>query len=141
MDMFPSFHKIEKNVNNLYNFYKRSGKTFSALEEYLDEINLDHFRLNYIHKIRWVASHYRAVKKVFDHLQEIVLHLRNIKDGTDSIRHPTWIIKKANKLLRFLTSKRAVLQMVYNLDAQLAFTIQSKVFESTEASIITMAHA
>ena len=31
--------------------------------------------------------------------------------------------------------------MVYNLDTQLAFSIQSKVFESSDASIIGMSHA
>ena len=41
-------------------------------------------------------------------------------------------------LIRFLI---AILLMVYNLDAQLAFSIQSKLFEASDASIIGMSHA
>ena len=41
-------------------------------------------------------------------------------------------------LIRFVI---AILLMVYNLDAQLAFSIQSKLFEASDASIIGMSHA
>lgn len=137
MDEYDSFNKIEKNVNRIYNFYKKSGKTFGSMNDFLDRGQLSHFSLNYIHKIRWVSSHHRAVKKLFDHLPEIVQHLTSIKHKTDpGVRHSPGIIKKATKLLKFLTNKRAVLLMVYNLDAQKAFSKQSKVFESDEASII-----
>ena len=43
MDVYDSFNEIEKNVNNIYNFYKRSGNTFGALQEFLDDNQLSHF--------------------------------------------------------------------------------------------------
>ena len=138
MDAFNSFNVIESNVNDLYKFYKKSGKTFGSLRDFLDEGALKHFSLNYIFKIRWVASHYRAVKKVFDNHKEIVNHLRTIEHKTDHVDHNSGVIKAAKRHLRFLTDKRAMLLMVYNLDAQNAFKIQSKAFEGTDASIIGM---
>ena len=141
MDEFDDFNQIEKNLNDLYSFYKNSGKTFGSMEEFLSDEELSHFSLNYIHKIRWVSSHHRAVKKVFDHLPEIVRHLTIISSKNDRINHNPKIVKKAKRLLRFLTDKKAILLMVYNLDAQLAFSIQSKLFEASDASIIGMSHA
>ena len=136
MDQYDSFHEIESMVNKIYSFYKRSGKTFGSMNDFLDNEELRHFSLNYIHKIRWVSSHHRATKKVYDHLPEIVRHLTTIKLQTDQVSHSRKIMKKANKLRKFLTDKKAVLLMVFNLDAQKAFSKQSKVFESNEASII-----
>ena len=138
MDAFNSFNVIESNLNDLYSFYKKSGKTFGSMLEFLDDGALKHFSLNYIFKIRWVASHHRAVKKVFDNHKEIVTHLRLIEHKTDRVGHNYGVIKAAKRHLRFLTDKRAMLLMIYNLDAQKAFTIQSKTFERTDASIIGM---
>ena len=73
------------------------------MEEFLSDEELSHFSLNYIHKI---------VKKVFDHLPEIVRHLTIISSKNDRINHNPKIVKKAKRLLRFLTDKKAILLMV-----------------------------
>ena len=52
MDQYDSFHEIESMVNKIYSFYKRSGKTFGSMNDFLDNEELRHFSLNYIHKIR-----------------------------------------------------------------------------------------
>ena len=136
MDQFDGFNEIEKRINHLYTFYKQSGKTFGSLEEFLSDSDLRHFSLNYIFKIRWVSSHYRAVMKVYTHLPEIVNHLTIIKNNRDRVAYGKKILKKAAKLLTFVTNKKVILLMVYNLDAQRAFSTQSKVFEASDASII-----
>ena len=94
-----------------------------------------------IFSFRWVASHHRAVSKVFNNLPEIVKHLQTIALKTDRISHERGAIKKAKSHIRFLTDKRAIILMVFNLDAQNAFSIQSRLFEATDASIIGMSHA
>ena len=136
MDQFDGFNEIEKRLNRLYTFYKQSGKTFGSLEDFLSDSELKHFSLNYIFKIRWVSSHYRAVMKVYKHLPEIIDHLRMIAHSTDRIAHGKRVKKRATKLLAFLTNKNVILLMVYNLDAQRAFSTQSKLFEASDASII-----
>ena len=52
MDTFNCFNDIEVHVNKLYSFYKRSGKIFGSMSDFLDTEELKHFSLNYIMKIR-----------------------------------------------------------------------------------------
>ena len=82
-----------------------------------------------------------AVKKVFDNLASIVTHLRKIVFKTDRIAHHPKTIENARKHLRFLTDKRAISLMVYNLDAQNAFSKKSHLFETEDASIIELSEA
>ena len=71
--------------NFLYSFYSRSHKRFGWLNDYLKENDYKPFKLNYIDEVRWVASHRSAVKKIYDHLPELIGHLTEIVNN----REPT----------------------------------------------------
>ena len=49
--------------------------------------------------------------------------------------------KKAQKILNFLTDKKAILLMIFNIDVQDKFSKQSLVFQANDDSIISLSHA
>ena len=143
MKEFDSFSKIEEESNFLYSFYSRSHKRFGWLNDYLKENDYKPFKLNYIDEVRWVASHRSAVKKIYDHLPELIGHLTEIVNNreptpSESLKKTK---KKAQQIFDFLTDKNAILLMVFNLDAQAVFQKQSLVFQSNEESVISYSGA
>ena len=108
---------------------------------YLSEHELNEFNLHYIKKVRLVASHRRAMKKIFDNLPEIVGYLEEVVQRRVTSESDKQSKKKAEKVLNFVSDKNAVLLIAFNLDAQNVFVEQSLAFQSDDDSIISLSHS
>ena len=141
MEEYDSFQKIEAEANILYSFFSRSHKRFGDFQNYLSEHELNEFNLHYIKKTRWVASHRRAMEKIFENLPEIIGYLEEVVQRRVTSESDKQSKKKAEKVLNFVSDKNAVLLIAFNLDAQNVFVEQSLAFQSDDDSIISLSHS
>ena len=145
MEEYDSFQFIEQMANKLFTYFSKSHTRFAEMHEFLNDNDLQQFRLSYIDKIRWVAHHRRAVKQIYDHLPEIVGYLEEVLNNYRRITNPSFAIqrsiKKAQDLHDFVTDKDAIILMVFNIDVQGVFATQSLVFQAKDDSVISFSRA
>jgi hypothetical protein len=73
------FEEFESVINKIYKFYmSRSHKRFNHLRKMAEELDERIYSLNYIFKVRWVASELVAVKKIKAMWKTIVKDLNAI---------------------------------------------------------------
>jgi len=71
------FKHLETTVNGLYSFLMVNRKR-NVLKNTAYALEKEFFELNYIHKIRWAASEYNAMKKIFKMYGIIIIALEDI---------------------------------------------------------------
>jgi len=106
---------FEKIINELYTFYSRSAKKTGSLRNTATALDVQFYRLNYIHNIRWIASEHRALKRVWSNWETLVTNLGDISHDSSDFDKDSRI--KANWLLKTLKNPRFVTTLVFLIDA------------------------
>ena len=57
MDNYPSFALLESNVNQLYTFYKVSGKRLGDLMSVAQDCDGTYYAMTKIYEVRWVTRY------------------------------------------------------------------------------------
>lgn len=139
MKQFQSFKDLEALMNKLYSFYSTSTKRYNNFWEWLELQNEDKVHLTYIFQVRWITSHLRAVKGLYKNLHLIANHIKSIKDAPRS--HTEATVKKAKALHKFLLDKSALVIYPFNIEIQSCFSIESKIMQKKDDSVISQARA
>lgn len=139
MKKFDAFGDIEAKINKLYSFYSQSTKRYNSFWEFLDLQDEDKIYFSKIYKVRWVTSHLKAIKGIYNNHHLITDHLQTIVSSPSS--HTKKAIKKAEKLLDFLLDKSVLVIYPFNIDIQTSFSIESKIMQKKDDSIISQARA
>ena len=88
--------------------------------------------------IRWVASHWEVMNKIFNKWKLLIGGLTHIMDKADekNTQASRKLISKAEKQIQFLKDKNALVTMHFNSDVQERFKVDSKNYQKRLSSII-----
>ena len=140
MDSFDNFKRIEEQANKLHAFYGMAAKKrYGSLVEFLKTNDIKEFAISKIYKVRWVDSHREVIKKIYDHLPEIIGHLKEIIENERNPESST--SKKAKALLKFYTNKNVLINTAYQIDVQAIFSKVSKIMQDNDESIVGFSHS
>lgn len=113
---------IEDDINSLAKFHSQSRKVLNNLRDFckLETPRVRFFRPPKIMPTRWVASHERATRSIFDHWPVLVKHLKHIRCSPNFSEKAR---QTATNLLLFLTDRHAMSNLLFQLELQYAFQV------------------
>ena len=133
MENYPTFAKIEKMVNQLYTYYKSSGKRLGDLHDFAEHHNARLVALTYIYDVRWVTSHKDAMQRVVTNIPVFVPHMDLVVRNLDR----SWkagTVATARELRGFYTARNVVILIVFQTDVLEEFSRVSLLFQSDDQS-------
>lgn len=137
MKRFETFKNIEKYVNRLYSFYKKSHKRNNSLRDFLKAQSKTPFSLSKIFDIRWVSSQLISMLKLTSNYEMLLKHLALI---TQSKGFNEKSKNEAKALIKFLMNKHVLSHIYFNMDLQELFKKESKFFQNRHGSILGNSH-
>ena len=81
-------NKLEELANSIHNFYFNKGhKRFAHYRETIHGFDTTLYKFNYIFDVRWIASEYSALEKVFKSFKYLHLDLSDFiaNENTDRV--------------------------------------------------------
>lgn len=113
---------IDTLINSIYSFYNdKSHKRKTHLKTTAERLKVKFIELIYIFDVRWIASNYRAMKKINDMWKALTTDLNEISTSTDR-EFPPATKEKAKKLKdcligkNFLPLYHLLFDITYELD-------------------------
>lgn len=127
---------LENTVNTLYSFYNRNAvKRKSSLKATAEALQQTLYELNYIHKIRWVASELQALNQIRKNLYIITTNLESIRVDADFARDA-----ETKEIAKSLSSKlentKFIGMLLFVTDVLDVLTKYSKRLQDNTGSII-----
>ena len=142
MTKYEIFHEIQAESNKFHAFYSVSPKRFGLLKQHLDLLGEPYFTPMQTYKVRWIASHAKAMGIMVKNMKSIISHLIFIsKYKYDRKTEPVELftksaIAKAVQMRIFFCEKNILLVMNFNLDIQALFKDQSLEFQTRYSTLI-----
>jgi hypothetical protein len=128
------FELFENVINGIHNFYmSRSHKRFNHLKKEALELGEKIFSLNYIFKIRWVASELQAIKKIRSMWYVITFDLDDISHDPEFDQNTKDL---AAKYLKVFTDKNFVIILHFIIDILEDLNRYSLIFQQRGGSVI-----
>lgn len=128
-----SMNYMEKLTNGIYSFFhsaKRAGiltEATKAFEEYF-------YVLNYIFEVRWVASEFEAVRKIFDMFSSIIASLERIAGAEDEFDNDAKV--RAKGYLKQMQNRNYIAFAAFAVDVLGEFSVQSKTLQQKANTLI-----
>lgn len=112
---------MDKLINSVYSFYNdKSHKRKTHLKDTAEKLKVQFIELIYIFDVRWIASNYRAMRKISEMWKVLVTDLSEISQDNHFSQSAR---KKANELQSSLKGKNFLLlfNLMYDVTNELKF--------------------
>lgn len=134
MDDFHQLRNFEKFINSIHNFYVSHGhKRLHSLKNTIDELNEDFYNLNYIYKVRWIASELNAIIKIKNMWYALVIDLDSISRSNEFDFSTQ---QKASEIYKQLTDKNFNIILHFFIDVLEVLNHYSIIFQKSGGILI-----
>ena len=134
VDGFKSHFEIF--INGIYSFYNdKSYVRKASLIKTSETLGEQFYELNYIFPIRWVASEFKAVERIYKNYHSIVKNMISISSNSEFSAE---IASKAKGFLKTLLNTFFYTNLLFLLDVLKILVATSVVFQTSEETIFNM---